>query len=303
MNHSDYLFAISEREQILTLLSDLPESQTISRISLESRLKKVDSVLAKADLREFPPTKAVLTFRGPTVIGSHGISASFGTKAVQFFNEAISYVASSFINTLPSAGKVPDADENSLMITASARGSFGFVLEEFCPDSLLGFDEKTLVSRAIDKSQEILDAAIESDDDKLTDAIDELDSRALDKIRTFVSYLNANKTVFSLKHNEHNTVFNSTTQLEIVVQKLSTDNITEEIFEANVIFIGTLPNKRQCEFILVGETGVKSAKIDKSISSPDEINKHLGTPAACAFKKVTVGSSKPKFILIEIPNW
>ncbi|CAI2791810.1 Uncharacterised protein [Serratia grimesii] len=304
MNRSDYLFAISEREQVRKLLNEVPETKTISRASLVSRLEKLDKVLGEASPREHAPTKAILTFRGPTVIGTHGIVASFGAKAISIFNDAISYVASAFVSSLPAAGKVPNAENHNLMITASARGSFGFVLEEFCPDTPLGFDEKTLVSKAIDKTQDILQASIDGDDNALSESIDDLDERALDKIRAFINYLNENKTVFTLKHDNHNLIFNSTIQLERAAEKLSVKNIKEELLEAEVIFLGTLPNKRQCEFVVLGETEIRTAKIDKTIENPDLINKHLSHPANVRFNKVTVGTGKPRYILTQIPpSW
>ncbi|MEI7151517.1 MULTISPECIES: hypothetical protein [Pectobacterium] len=303
MNRSDYLFAFSEREQLLKLLKETPEDQIISRMSLESRLKKIEKVLANAHPRENEPTKAVITFRGPTVLGSHGISASFGSRAISIFNDAISYVASAFVGTLPTTGPVPNADSRSLMITASARGSFGFVLEEFTPDTPLAFDEKSLVSRAIDKTQDILQASLDNDDDALSEAIDDLDIRALDKIRSFIIHLNDNKTVFTLKHDHHSLIYSNVNQLERAVSKLSLKNIKEEAFSAEVVFLGTLPNKRQCEFIILGETDIKTAKIDKSVESPDLINKHLGYKCNAIFKKITVGSGKPRFVLVNLPSW
>ncbi len=39
MNRNDYVFALSEREQISNLLKNMPIGQSISRKSLEDRLK------------------------------------------------------------------------------------------------------------------------------------------------------------------------------------------------------------------------------------------------------------------------
>ncbi|MDB6448535.1 hypothetical protein PII48_06575 [Serratia sp. 21NM0010] len=303
MNRSDYVFALSEREQVSKLLNDMPADRSISRISLESRLKKIEEIISKADLREHEPTKATLTFKGPTVMGTHGISASFGTKAVAIFNDAIAYVASAFNGALPVKGKIPDSDSNHLMITSSARGSFGFVLEEFRPDAPLGFDEQTLVSKALDKTQEILQASLDGDDEKLSEALEEMDKRALDKVRSFIQYLIENKTVFSLKNESFSLVFREPKQLERACEKLSSENIKEEFFDSDVYFLGTLPNKRQCEFMIVGETEILTAKISKSVENPDIINKHLGKLGNASFSKKTVGNGKPRFTLIALPTW
>lgn len=303
MNHTDYVFALSEREQVKKLLKDMPEGRSISRISLESRLANIEKTLSQADPREHEPTKATITFKGPTVMGTHGISASFGTKAISFFDDAIACVASAFNGVLPASGKIPNSNNNHLMITSAARGSFGFVLEEFRPDAPLGFDEQSLVSKAMFKTQEILQASLDGNDDKLSEALEDLDMRALDKIRNFISYLVENKTVFTLKNNEFKLIFRDPKQLDKALNKLSIDNFKEEDFDANVYFLGVLPNKRQCEFLIVGETNVNTAKISKKVDDPDIINKHLGIKAHASFIKKTIGNGKPRFILNSQPLW
>lgn len=303
MNHTDYVFALSEREQVKKLLKDMPEGRSISRISLESRLANIEKTLSQADPREHEPTKATITFKGPTVMGTHGISASFGTKAISFFDDAIACVASAFNGALPASGKIPNSNNNHLMITSAARGSFGFVLEEFRPDAPLGFDEQSLVSKAMFKTQEILQASLDGNDDKLSEALEDLDMRALDKIRNFISYLVENKTVFTLKNNKFKLIFRDPKQLDKALNKLSIDNFKEEDFDANVYFLGVLPNKRQCEFLIVGETNVNTAKISKNVDDPDIINKHLGIKAHASFIKKTIGNGKPRFILNSQPLW
>ncbi|CEB58456.1 hypothetical protein RRO28_001568 [Salmonella enterica] len=303
MNRNDYAFALSEREQISNLLKNTPKDHAISRKSLEDRLEKVESIIAHADVREHQPTHAVLTFRGPTVVGTHGISAVFGTKAISCFNDAIAYLASSFQGPLPASGRIPNMENNHLMITSSARGSFGFVLEEFRPDAPLGFDEETPVSKAVDKTREILQASLDHDDEELSDAIENLDSRALDKIRGFIHYLFENKTVFTLKTSDFNIVFREPKQLEYAYKRLSNDNIQQEKITEKVIFLGTLPNKRQCEFIVLGNTDIRTANIDKAVDDPDVINKHLGSVATAVFLTKTVGNGKPRYTLLSQPEW
>lgn len=303
MNRSDYVFALSEREQVTKLLEKSPKGFSLGRISLESRLKNLNEYIAQADLRKYEPTKATITFKGPTVMGTHGISATFGSKAISIFNDAIAYVATAFNGALPSGGRVPNCETNNLMITASARGSFGFVLEEYRPDAPLGFDEPTLVSKAMDRTQTILQASLTDDDEVLTEALDDLDPRALDKIRSFIQYLHENRTVFSLKTNHGSVIFRDPKQLQKTSEKLSADNIHEETIEVKAYFLGALPNKRQCEFLVVGDTEVKTAKISRSIDNPDAINKNLGKASHAFFTKKTIGSGKPRFVLTSLPEW
>lgn len=303
MNRNDYVFALSEREQISNLLKNMPIGQSISRKSLEDRLKNVEKIISQADVREHEPTHAVLTFRGPTVIGTHGISAVFGSKAVSCFNDAIAYVASAFNGPLPASGRVPNIENNHLMITASARGSFGFVLEEFRPNAPLAFDEETPVSKAIDKTRKILQASLDNDDEELSDALENLDFRAIEKIRSFIHYLYENKTVFTLKNNDFNISFRDPQQLENAYNQLSSDNIKQDTIVETVVFLGTLPNKRQCEFIVLGDTDIRTASIDKAVNDPSVINKHLGVTASAVFVRKTVGNGRPRYTLVSQPEW
>ena len=66
MNRNDYVFALSEREQISNLLKNMPIGQSISRKSLEDRLKNVERIISQADVLENEPTHSVLTIRCPT---------------------------------------------------------------------------------------------------------------------------------------------------------------------------------------------------------------------------------------------
>ena len=67
--------------------------------------------------------------------------------------------------------------------------------------------------------------------------------------------------------------------------------------------MGTLPNKRQCEFIVLGNTDIRTASIDKAVDDPDIINKHLGSVATATFLKKTVGKGKPRYTLVSRPQW
>lgn len=94
MNRDDYLFVLSERDSILSLLETTTDDDIIGKMSLESRLHELNDEISHIVIDEHPPVKATLTFRGAPVLGTYGIAANFGTKIVNAFNDAVSHVAS-----------------------------------------------------------------------------------------------------------------------------------------------------------------------------------------------------------------
>ncbi|WP_194206773.1 hypothetical protein [Superficieibacter sp. 1612_C1] len=305
MNRDDYLFALSERDSILSLLDSTSDDDIIGRMSLESRLYEIDEKLSQVVIDEHPPVKATLTFKGSPVLGTYGIAANFGAKIVNAFNDAISHVASSFYGTLPSKGKIPNIENNLLMITGTAKGSFGFTLEEFSPDAPLTLDEESSVQRALNQTHSILQMSIRGDDDGLAEAISDLDDRALDKIRGFIQILFDNRTTFTLKHNNRALIANNINDIERATFKLSKDSVKEELQLLEVSFMGALPHKRQCEFIMEHDESksIFVAKISNYIENPDIINDHRGEKIIAKFLCTQVGNGKPKYSLRELPNW
>lgn len=305
MNRDDYLFVLSERDEILSLLSDATNDDIIGKMSLESRLIELNEQLSHEPVDLHPPVKATLTFKGAPVMGTYGIAANFGSKVVNAFNDAISHVATSFLGSLPAKGRVPNIDGNMLMITGTAKGSFGFTLEEFRPDAPLFFDEESSVSKALDQTHSILQMSMIGDDDGLAEAISDLDDRALDKIRGFVQILLDNKAVFALKHNNLHLIANNINEIERAVFKLSKDSVKEELNEFEVIFMGALPHKRQCEFVMSNDENksIFIAKISNYINNPDVINDHRGEKVKAKFLCTQIGDGKPKYSLRELPEW
>ncbi len=109
------------------------------------------------------PARARLTFNGLPVIGSHSIFADFGMKAVSSFTDAVATVAASLSAPLAAMGPIPNRDQNQLLITNTAVGSFGFELEEYRAQELL--DDESAVAVALDLTQSLLQATLGQDDE------------------------------------------------------------------------------------------------------------------------------------------
>ena len=130
MNTYDRQHLLAEQNFLRARLAELPASARLTSISTEARLRTIEMQLAEMPINEREPARARLTFNGVPVIGSHGIFADFGMRAVSSFTDAVASVAASLTAPLASMGPIPNRDQNQLLITNTAVGSFGFELEE-----------------------------------------------------------------------------------------------------------------------------------------------------------------------------
>ena len=78
----------SERTTLQELIKETPAEDAIDLGSLQSRLFEVNRRLSQAPADTRMPVRTRLTFRGRPVVGSYGIFAEFGMKAMQAFTNA-----------------------------------------------------------------------------------------------------------------------------------------------------------------------------------------------------------------------
>lgn len=92
--------------------------------------------------------------------------------------------------------------------------------------------------------------------------------------------------------------FSSKQQLESALYRLNDNNIHEEIVTYKGVFSGALPASRNFEFETEIDKELIKGKISKDISQPELIVKNwLLKPVKVKFTVITIGNSKPKFIL------
>lgn len=296
MNKDEYIYVLSERSQIISMLESMDEADVISRMSLEYRLSKIDEELERANVNVNSTAKAVITFKGDPVIGTVGISSKFGSKILNAFNSAITTISTALQPFLASQKIEP------MIITGTAKGSFGFVLEEPSRGDILDFDEKSITSFSLEKAYKVLNSAIGNDDELLATELEDLDELSIKKLREFIDILVKEKTIFTLKNNDFSLVVRSPQQLETISYKLSVDNIREEIKTFSVIFTGVLPNKRRCEFKFANDDqDVEVATISQNIEHPGVINTLVNNVVQAKFLCTTVGTGKTKYSLRELP--
>lgn len=296
-----HAFIRSEIKELETILAGLPNSHVIDRMSLESRLAAVKEELAALPPEAAMPKKAVLTFRGKPVMGTHGISADFGTRAAAAFSDAFAAIAASLTEGLQATGPIPDKERNQLLITGTAIGSFGFEFELPRPEanaqaSLYAKPEKA--QEAMEKLETLLQLAAEGSDDEVASVVEEIAPRAVRKVHDFLDLLAQQQAWCGLEFAGRSFRFNSHDQLKQSSERLRADNIQEREDALDGEFQGVLPESRAFEFRLREDGSVIRGKIHKSIADPAALNREwLNQPATVTFKLMQVGQGRPRYAL------
>ena len=301
MNNEDRQHLLAERTFLQRLLAKTPSTARLTRMSDEARLRKVEAQLAALPADERTPARARLTFDGVPVIRSHGIFADFGMKAVSSFTEAVASVAASLSAPLAAMGPIPNRDQNQLLITSTAVGSFGFELEEYRAEQL-ALEEASPVATALERTQALLQSTLGNDDD-LADIASETDPRALDKVRTFLKVLADNSAVCALQYGGSGVRFTDVGQVIRSLARLAADNLHESEEQLRGEFVGVLPNSRSFEFRLASDGQIIRGKVSPRVQNVDAINDHLHSAVQIDVTRTQVGNGRPRYLLTQMPQW
>lgn len=302
MIRHDFVQLLGERTALQRMIESTPVDDVLDRGSLTARLEEIEYKLSEAKINESEPARARITFNGRPVIGSYGIFADFGTKIIGAFNEAVTSVAASLSGGLAAKGPIPNREQNQLLITNTALGSFGFDLEEYRAGQS-SIDEKSALDLAIERTQSLLQGSIEADDELLADAASELDQRALDKVRIFISTLAENEAVCALQYRNQIFRFSDVGQVRRSLERIGRDNLREDEQFLNGEFQGVLPRRRTFEFKIAGTDQVIVGKVAPIIEDVDLINKHLHQQVEIRAMVTRVGDGRPRYLLLGLPQW
>ena len=299
MNSEDRPYLLAERSFLQRMLNETPATARLTRMSDNARLRKVEAQLAALPSDERAPARARLTFDGVPVIRSYGIFADFGMKAVSSFSEAVASVAASLFAPLAAMGPIPNRDQNQLLITNTALGSFGFELEEYrVEQSLL----ESPVAQALERVRALLQSTLGNDDD-LADVAFEIDPRALEKVRNFLRVLADNSAVCALQYDGRGVRFTDAGQVNRSIAKLGAENLRESEEQLHGEFLGLLPQGRNFEFKLATDSQVIRGKVSPHVHNIDEINEHRHQPTDIKVTRTQVGNGRPRYLLIQMPQW
>lgn len=301
MNTYDRLHLLAEQNFLRERLAELPPSARLTRMSTEARLRTIETQLIELPVDEREPARARLTFSGAPVIGSHGIFADFGMRAVSSFTDAVASIAASLAAPLASMGPIPNRDQNQLLITNTAVGSFGFELEEF-RGGQLPLEEESPVAIALDRTQILLQGTLGNDED-LADIASETDPRALEKIRGFLKILADSDAVCALQYRERGVRFTDVGQVRASLERLGADNLRESAERLHGEFVGALPKSRTFEFKLSGNEQIIRGKVAATIQNVNELNQHLHRPTFIDVMTTQVGNGRPRYLLASVPQW
>ena len=298
-------FILAEITELEALLAATPEEDVIDRMSLESRLAAAREALEVLPPEVVPAKKAVLTFRGKPVDGTHGISASFGSKAVGAFSDAFAAIAASLSDGLQAMGPIPDKARNQLLITGTAVGSFGFEFELPSTESngqgtIFPLPDKA--QEAMGKLTSLLQLAAEGSDDEVAAVVEEVAPRAVKKVHEFLDWLAQQHSWCRLTSSGKTFGFVDYRQLKAASERLKDDNIREENVEVVGSFAGVLPDSRSFEFRRQDDGSVIRGKIDKGILNPAVLNQQLNQMSTVSFKVTRFGQGAARYTLLSLDS-
>jgi hypothetical protein len=284
----------AEIAEIEEILRRTPNDEVIKKISFESRLRSAKSALEA--LQQFPLSKkAKLTFRGKPVVGAHGILAEFGSKAALTFADAFAAVAAGLGESLRYMGPIPDRAKNQLLITGTAIGSFGFEFELPAEkEDLLA--EESLPEKALKSLRDLMQKSAEGSDDEISELVDEIHPRAVQKVHDFLSYLAQHQAWCGLEYEGTFFRYKDIDQLRFSAERLVKENIKEKEETITGAFTGILPNDRTFEFTEVASGMIIKGKIAAEIADPDVLLRdYYKKVVTASFGVVQVGQGRPRY--------
>lgn len=274
-----YTDLLSRKNFMIDQLHALPENAKMTKIVLQRDLSAIEKKLSELiSQRDEKKVRVSITFSGSPVDGSRGIWAEFASKAVTGFTESI--------NTL-----INGDGKSKLYIKDIAVGSFGFILEEYVDSEVKEYAvQKSLFVEEVEKTSEIQIAinqlisffkSATENDDVLSENLQDINDKALERIRKFIDILKENEALCSIKLPDRKFSFNNKEEIINISDSLSEGNIHTKDEYLDGMFVGCLPIGRTSEFRIKDTQNIIKVKIPKSIIDIDLINQNL-------YKQVTI---------------
>ena len=185
-----------------------------------------------------------LYFGGEPVIGSRGISLDFAGNALEQFQELVSRTfAKSELGNLGERGPIPLKQATKLMITEIARGSFGFVLNEFS-DQMEMLDTKLKIT--VEEVATLLERTASPNELEFEEVLETLDARTLIALKDFFVNLDSHNATLRLVEEKADFTLD---ELSINRARKRTEAITIEETDEEIsgVLVGFLPEHRKFE--------------------------------------------------------
>jgi hypothetical protein len=168
----------------------------VAESQLSSRKSELEEEMAGILEKPERLASVALFFGGEPVLGSRGISAEFAGKALENFQELVSRTfAKSELGVLGKRGPIPLKNITNLMVTETARGSFGFVLDELSDQTEM---EDTALKMMVDEVATLLKLTASPNEMDFEEIIGTIDDRTLIALRDFFVTLDSNNATLRL---------------------------------------------------------------------------------------------------------
>lgn len=299
MHELDYKHLLAERNSLEQMISNAKNPNSISVKSLQTRLNHVIEQIDRIDPMHLIQ-KAVITFRGKPVNGSKSISADFSAKALESLTNMVTSIAASATNTLSYHGAIPNKSQHNLQITGTAVGSFGFELSLPSPQDDLIDGSKNDTAYTLNHIQQLLQYGISGTDEQVSELIEVIHPRAMNKVRDFLTLMHHQEALFAIQFNNVTTRIETDKQLLELIERFSLNNIKESNETYHGKFIGLLPKARTFEFQDDSNSIIKG-RVSTKVQNPAYINQeYLDKPVTVSFHVVRFGNAKPKYELMDI---
>jgi hypothetical protein len=221
------------------------EEDPIGWMHFQSRVKENERRL-QAITAELDTTASVaLFFGGRPVIGSRGIDADFGGKALEHFQNAVSTQLAALQGTVGARGPIQLRARGQLLVTDVARGSIGFVLEEAQPESQLVDSQ---VKSALDGVVDAIHRIGSPDEDAFEAAIEAVDNRVLSSVKAFFKLMDEAGATLRIVEGHQDFSFQREA-VEVARKRIDDLEIDEDTIEETGIFY-LLPDSRRFELHL-----------------------------------------------------
>lgn len=228
------------------MLERISSNDIVGRIGIESRLNDVRKELG--EIQNEPRTKAgvALVFEGDPVLGSSSIKASFGSRAIESFQRAVSTTYNILHEGgVGERGPISSLDNSALYITGVVHGSFGFVLEEFDPrgDPLIDSALKMATDAVVQTIERVASENVQDAEA----ALEEINERLFVNVRDLVKLVHESGATVKIAADDR-VIDLGAKALKRAYERLADASIRDDELVLRGVLEGILPSARRFEF-------------------------------------------------------
>lgn len=216
----------------------------MGEFQLEKRKGRIEFELKSLQEAQVNKASVALLFGGKPVLGSRGITANFAGHALEYFQELVTRAyAYGELGSLAERGPIPRRLESDLMVTNLARGSFGFVLNEFSGQEEL---DKSPLKAKVEEVLNLVGKVASASEEDFEEAAEQLDPRMLISLKDFfVTLDSAEATVRLVEDNTEITLDQPAVHRARLRTEATSIDEADELIEG--VLVGFLPDHKKFE--------------------------------------------------------